>query len=231
MQTQTRSENLAFREIGEFALTVLWLGVAYGIAMAGGVDAFNNFATLRTVILQSVIIVLFAFVLHELGHRAIARRYGLRAMYRTWYPGLLLSLVVSLTGWIFAAPGGVFINPGPGTTVTRDNLGKSALAGPVVNILLALIFGACAIAFVPVVPPMAAAGRFSSTQLPVLDFVYGVLVAGVEINAWLALFNLIPFGQFDGLKVFQWNRKVWGLALATSLLLYGAWFWVQINWL
>jgi len=38
-------------------------------------------------------------------------------------------------------------------------------------------------------------------------------------NAWIAVFNLIPFGMFDGLKVFAWNKKVWALAFAVSAVL------------
>jgi Zn-dependent protease len=37
------------------------------------------------------------------------------------------------------------------------------------------------------------------------------------INGWLAIFNLIPFGPLDGMKVMQWNRKVWLAALALAI--------------
>jgi Zn-dependent protease len=215
------------REIGEFALSVVWLGVAYGIAMAGGYAALSNLPEIRTVILQSLIIVFFAFVFHELAHRFVAKRYGFQAVYRTSMPGLILALIVSLTGWIFAAPGGVYIS-GVSTTATREKMGKTALAGPIMNILLAVLFIGLTILSIPFFRWYIAGTNASFDQIePMLEFTYGVLLAGVQINAWLALFNLIPFGQFDGLKVFSWNKVVWGFALGASILLYVGWIWAQ----
>jgi Zn-dependent protease len=52
-------------------------------------------------------------------------------------------------------------------------------------------------------------------------------IIGIEINAWLALFNLLPFGNFDGFKVFQWNKKVWTVAFIGSIVLYALMFWAQ----
>jgi len=38
---------------------------------------------------------------------------------------------------------------------------------------------------------------------------------GMAINSGLALFNLIPFGVFDGMKIFKWNWRIW---LATVIV-------------
>jgi Zn-dependent protease len=39
------------------------------------------------------------------------------------------------------------------------------------------------------------------------------------INSSLALFNLIPFGIFDGAKVLRWNKYVWiGAVIVAGLL-------------
>ena len=44
---------------------------------------------------------------------------------------------------------------------------------------------------------------------------------GVIINITLALFNMIPFGIFDGRKVWDWNKPVYiGMVIATLVLLY-----------
>ena len=39
------------------------------------------------------------------------------------------------------------------------------------------------------------------------------------INVFLALFNLIPFGPFDGLKIFRWKKEVWGLLIGLDIVL------------
>ncbi|MCZ6725111.1 MAG: hypothetical protein O6846_02650, partial [Thaumarchaeota archaeon] len=41
---------------------------------------------------------------------------------------------------------------------------------------------------------------------------------GVRINLFLAAFNMIPFGMFDGQKVFAWNKLYWAI-LAIPLLI------------
>jgi Zn-dependent protease len=45
-------------------------------------------------------------------------------------------------------------------------------------------------------------------------------LAGMNINASLALFNLLPFGVFDGAKVIKWNRAVWGASVLAAGLLF-----------
>jgi len=80
-------------------------------------------------------------------------------------------------------------------SVTKETAGKTALAGPLTNILLST--GCILIATV--------------TQ----DIFWIVAF----INAFLAALNLIPFGIMDGRKVFRWNRIAWTLALIAAIAL------------
>ncbi len=80
-------------------------------------------------------------------------------------------------------------------SVTKESAGKTALSGPLTNIILAT--GCVLIA--------------SITQ----DMFWIVAF----INAILAVFNLIPFGIMDGLKVFQWNKIAWTLAFIPAVVL------------
>jgi len=43
-------------------------------------------------------------------------------------------------------------------------------------------------------------------------------------NSWIALFNLIPIAMLDGLKVFKWNKIIWGEAFALSVALFALTF-------
>jgi len=48
---------------------------------------------------------------------------------------------------------------------------------------------------------------------------------GVAINAWLALFNMLPIGPLDGSKVLSWNPIVWvGIVAVSVLFLAGVGF-------
>lgn len=46
-----------------------------------------------------------------------------------------------------------------------------------------------------------------------------ILLFGGFFNAYMASFNLVPFGMLDGLKIFNWNKIIWGLVFATSAAL------------
>lgn len=136
------------------------------------------------------------FVLHEIAHKLMAIRYGFWAEYRLWLEGLILALVTSYFGFVFAAPGAVYIH---GNYIDRDINGRISLAGPLTNIILAIIF------------------LISSSVLP-SPFNY-VAVLGYTVNSFLALFNLIPIAVLDGAKVFRWNPLIWLIAAASAFAL------------
>ncbi|MGB9837506.1 site-2 protease family protein [Methanothermobacter sp.] len=136
------------------------------------------------------------FVLHEIAHKLMAMRYGFWAEYRLWPEGLILALVTSYFGFVFAAPGAVYIH---GTYIDRDVNGKISIAGPLTNMMLALIF------------------LMASSVLP-SPFRY-VAVLGYTVNSFLALFNLIPIAVLDGAKVFRWNPLIWLIAAASAFAL------------
>ena len=37
------------------------------------------------------------------------------------------------------------------------------------------------------------------------------------INSFLAFFNLLPFGMMDGLKVWNWHKGVYALAMGLAI--------------
>lgn len=43
---------------------------------------------------------------------------------------------------------------------------------------------------------------------------------GTSFNGWIAMFNLMPFGVLDGQKIFDWNKLVWGIAMAAAVGLF-----------
>ncbi len=125
------------------------------------------------------------FLLHELSHKFVAQRYGCVAEFRAFDQMLYLALGLAvLVGFIFAAPGAVMISG----MITRRENGMVSVAGPVTNYVLGLIFLGLRFVF------------------PAWAFIFSI---GFSINMWLGLFNMIPFGNLDGLKVFHWNKAVW----------------------
>jgi Zn-dependent protease len=149
-----------------------------------------------------------AFILHELAHKFAAQHFGMWAEFRLSTFGLFFTFITfvlmqtSVFPLMIVAPGAVMI----AGMMNVKEYGKISIAGPATNIAQALIYLAI----------------FLITSDSTLRFIASY---GIEINAFLALFNLIPFGVFDGVKIFNWDKRIWGIAVvAASLLLLLVWF-------
>jgi Zn-dependent protease len=158
-----------------------------------------------------LVVVGIAFILHELAHRLIARKYGYWAEFRAHYQGLLygflIAVITTLLGhpFVFILPGAVMIYPiGRFGFIERnvEKTGKIAAAGPMVNILLAVIFGITSTFF--------GAGLLGN-----------LLAAGATVNAFLAVFNMLPLHPLDGSKVFAWKKELWVLIMGLAIGILG----------
>jgi Zn-dependent protease len=142
----------------------------------------------------------FAIVLHEISHGWVANAFGDPTARRLGRLSpnplrhvdpigtIFLPLVLAVTG----APVFGWAKPVPVVARRLRNprlhMMIVALAGPAMNLLLALL-GALALAAMPTLLPVAGTAR---------GFVAANLVNFVAINIFLALFNLLPIPPFDG---------------------------------
>jgi Zn-dependent protease len=179
-------------EVRDIILAWVALGVAFSFALSGGGVGLLSQAGAITAIdaIQlvgvSLLTVGTGFVLHELSHKFLAQRYGYWAEFRMWPFGLVLALITSLVGFIFAAPGATYIS---GMNISEAENGRISLAGPLTNIAVAAVF----------LPFLLYGGN-----------IYHLIgVIGVRINIFLALFNMLPVGPLDGSKVFRWSLPLW----------------------
>lgn len=149
------------------------------------------------------------FILHELGHKFVAQKYGFYAEFRRSDKGLMLGIVTALMGFLFFAPGAVMIGSPTGIISEEEN-GKISIAGPIVNIILALIFLGIQISIQPLV---------TLSNIDMMVYLYFLSVIGFNINSFLALFNLLPIPPLDGSKVISWNLPIWLISIVISGLL------------
>lgn len=184
-----------------------WAGtsLAFAIFQTGGlVYGVSNIGFLLQIFPMTLLIAALTcgigFVLHELAHRIVARSYGAEAHFVAHNQMLLLSIFISFVGFFLAAPGAVWHRG----RLTLQQGGLIALAGPVTNLVLALLF-----LLLQFMLPASETGGFW----------YNVARIGYYINAWLGLFNMIPVDPFDGGKVFRWNKVAFGVTAAVGLLL------------
>lgn len=173
--------KLTFSSIEKRDLLKAWLlsSLAFAIAFAGLGRGLIIALPLSLVTAGAGIL------LHELAHKAVAQRFGYHAEFRSFDTMLMISCVLAVLGFVFIAPGAVFFT---GPHDARKS-GIIALAGPLTNIFLALLF-------LPLV------------VLDLPQLIGAIALYAFTINAWLGLFNLVPFMGLDGEKVLAWNPKV-----------------------
>ena len=156
----------------------------------------------------SLVTIGLSFILHELGHKYVAQKYGFFAEFRKWNTGLLIAIITGLFGFIFLAPGAVYIGSYTGIITDEEN-GKISIAGPIVNIILAVIFLLIEISLKP----------FFLLSSPLSTYLMITAMIGFHINSFLALFNLLPKPMLDGSKVMKWNLPLWIVSIVVAGLL------------
>ncbi|MDE1854158.1 MAG: site-2 protease family protein [Thaumarchaeota archaeon] len=199
--TTRQAKVFSFIEVRDIVIAWLALGIAFSLSVASRGSLFGSGTFNTTAFVYYLALALLTvgpgFVFHELSHKFVAQRYGFWAEFRMWPMGLLLALLTSLLGFIFAAPGATYIS---GSNISQPENGKISVAGPAINVVIAALF------------------------LPFAFFGTGFLADlgnfGTYINLFLALFNLLPIGPLDGAKVWRWNRLTWAAAFVPLALVF-----------
>lgn len=187
-------------EIRDIIISIAVLTTAFTIILKKD-QTFSNDIAVNTVswVLIALVFVTTSFGMHEMGHKFTAQYFGAWAEFRMYPTGLFLCLLTSLFGFLFAAPGAVYVSG----DIDDEINGKISAAGPIVNIVLGFI--AIFVAFV-----LHGYG------------VGGILFLFAYLNGFLALFNMIPVMPLDGAKILKWDFPLYigivGLAILIVVL-------------
>ncbi len=151
-------------------------------------------------IIQNFIVMFTAITVHEYSHGLVAYKLGdptAKSMGRLTLNPLAhldpigaLMMVFCRFGWAKPVP----VNPYYFDDPKKDMVLVS-FAGPLSNIFLAFVFAT----IYPFV--MTGLGLIGVIPEEVYFFIEGVLSAGVYMNIYFAVFNLIPFPPLDGSKI------------------------------
>lgn len=196
------------------AIIIAWIALSVGITFNYLLDLLAGIPGSLEAIAAGFIATATGFIFHEMGHKYVAESRGYIAHFRIWGWGIAVTLataIVSRGGFLFGVPGAVYITPvairyygngypfPTGKIVDRDqeNMIISA-AGPAINLAFALFFYVL----------------LNSASLNSFAEIVGSL--GFGLNVGLGSFNMIPFPQLDGFKIFTKNIIV-GLAIALPL--------------
>ena len=186
-------------EIRDLIISFIVIALGFTILYSNG--DYSHISIVFPVVMIGVGV---GFIFHELGHKFVAMHYGYYAEYELWPTGLLIALVSSFFGFIFAAPGAVVIYS---QGMEEKTNGIISIAGPIVNIILGLIFFLI----------LGSLGDFVYTEAGAI--VYLICVLGTRINFFLAAFNLLPIPPLDGSKVMSWSIPIWLITFAIAALL------------
>ena len=166
------------------------LTIAFTLALSNGlVPIMNEPRILLTELPLAFAAVMTGFLLHELAHKWMAQQYGCWAEYRGNRNGLYLALMMSVFGFLLAAPGAVMVS---GSITNRQN-GIIAAVGPLTNIAIAIV-----------------AFPFYIFTANIDIWIVGELARFlIIINLILAGFNMIPVQPLDGSKIIVWNKAAY----------------------
>jgi Zn-dependent protease len=176
---------------------------------------------------------MFALSFHEFAHAWMAEKCGdstaarmgrltLNPMAHLDMMGSLMILFVGF-GWAKPVPvdGRNLRNP-------RTDMMKVAAAGPLSNLLLAMVAGMVL--------------RFMNGTGLLTDSIFILLIYFTRINIALAVFNLIPVAPLDGSQIFSgylmktnpqlaWKIQTYGPQVLFGLILFGYFTGFSILWL
>ncbi|MCL5949362.1 MAG: hypothetical protein M1490_02655 [Candidatus Bathyarchaeota archaeon] len=183
------------KHIGIAALLVV--GIGFSIGLYGNYFGGFLFEWTWGMMAAFAAIMTVSFLTHEIAHKVIAQKKGLWAEFRLTTWGSVLTFASIFLPFRMIAPGAMIIG---GSIHSGEDIVKISIAGPITN----LVFSSALLGFAYAPLP----GAYSS-----------LLFFAAYINAFMAVFNLIPFGILDGFKIFSFNKKLWALAFIPSVIL------------
>lgn len=187
-------------EIRDLIIAFIILTISFAIS-----NAESNIHTFISILPIIMVGVAIGSLVHELGHKFVAMKYGYQAEFKAWPLGLLITFASAFIGIVFAFPGSVQTDA---DNISDEINGKIAIAGPMDNMVLALISIAIAALIFPLKP-------YSN----IFTLIYLFCTVGFSVNSFLATFNLLPFYTLDGVKVLKWNAKIWIIIFAIAVIM------------
>lgn len=198
-----RFSSAEIRDLSIASLLVVLVGISIFGNSFGIVNAVSRVGALISsglwwLVVGVIGLFLASFMAHELAHKFVSQHYGMWSEFRMTSMGYYLSAMAILFSIPIFGTGAVYTSG----TGNREQIGKSNAAGPLTNFLIA-----ASLAIISIVLSLAG-----------ILYPLGIILRyGVQLNAFLGLFNMIPIQPFDGATVRYWDNRIW-IALTIGLI-------------
>ncbi|MDD1712278.1 MAG: site-2 protease family protein [Methanoregulaceae archaeon] len=192
-------ERITRRERND--LLIAWLAISIAFTLIFVRESKMELSDVLLYFGLSLLTVGIGFILHEMAHKFTAIKYGFWAEFRKDNIMLLVAVTLAaLVGVVFAAPGATMIY---GSGITREQNGKISAAGPLTNLILCIPFGI-----------LLLVSGYLSGEGRSFAMLFGMV--GLQVNAMVAAFNMLPVSVLDGKKVLAWNPLVFIALIAAA---------------
>jgi Zn-dependent protease len=197
-------EHISRKE--QYDLFAAWLAISFAFAIIFLRDLGRVDLSLAVVFLGiSLLTVGIGFILHEMAHKFTAMKFGYWAEFRKDNIMLVVAVALAaLVGVVFAAPGAtvIYSSSVDGRGISREQNGRISAAGPLVNLLLCIPFAGLLI--------FGGGPSLTGNIIGVIGMV------GLQVNAMIAAFNMLPVSVLDGKKVLAWNKPVFVILILAA---------------
>ncbi len=188
-------------EIRNLLISIIVISILFTINMTQKSGWTNP--DIINILIITIIIFSISLIAKIYSQKYLARKYHYHIEYKIWGYGLIFALITMLLN-IFVITPGYFKYGLYDRIATDEEKAKIALIGPAINIIIAVIF---LIALI-ILKSMMTTGIIKLAML-----------IGFYINTYMAVFNLIPFMALDGIKLFEYDMKMWIAPMIISVIL------------
>ncbi len=189
-------------EIRNLLISIIVISTLFTINMTQKIGWTNT--EIINILIITLILFSISFIAKIYSQKYLARKYHYHIEYKIWGYGIIFAIVTMLLN-IFIITPGYFKYGLYDRIATEEEKAKIAIIGPAANMILAVIF-------------LIALIILKST-LTTSAIIKLAMLIGFYINTYMAVFNLIPFMALDGIKIVEYDLKMWIVPMIISVVL------------
>lgn len=189
-------------EIKNIIISIIIISILFTVHMANKTQwTQDNFIN---IMIMTLVIFTISLIAKIYSQKSLARKFKYHIEYNIWGYGIIFALISMMLNVFIITPGyykyGLYRR-----IATDEEKAKIARIGPIANIILAIIFLISAIII-----------KSLTVNNPLLKL---AALIGFYINTYMATFNLIPFMTLDGMKIVEYDIKMWIIPMIISAIL------------